>query len=247
MISTTTALSVLLIGFLGSSHCVGMCGGIIGTLTMGLPKKTSKNYQKLIPYLLLYNFGRITSYAIAGAIVGYLGGRAFSMDDTGSAILIARWMSAFFMLGVGLYLLGIPQLLLPLERVGTKFWQLIQPIGNYFLPVRSPLHALGLGLVWGWLPCGLVYSVLIMAIALGDPLKGASVMVMFGIGTLPTVLLIGSIAGKARNLIGHRWFRQSAGFIILCFGGLVALTNIRLGSDPETLLKSSFCVIPFLN
>ena len=247
MISATTAFSVLLIGFLGSSHCVGMCGGIISALTMGLPKKISSNFLQLIPYLLLYNLGRISSYAIAGAIAGYLGGRVFSMDDTGIAILVSRWMSAFFMLGVGLYLLGIPQLLLPLERVGAKFWKLLQPIGNHFLPVHSPLHAFGLGLVWGWLPCGLVYSVLIMAVALGDPLKGASVMVMFGIGTLPTVLLIGSIAGKARNLIGHRWFRQSAGFIILCFGGLVALTNISMGSDPETLLKSSFCVIPFLN
>ena len=245
MISITTALSVLLIGFLGSTHCIGMCGGIISTLTISLPKNISSRTTKLMPYLLLYNVGRITSYAVAGAIAGYLGGRVFSVDDTGTAILISRWMTAFFMLGVGLYLLGIPQLLAPVERVGVKVWQFIQPVGHHFLPVHRPLHAFGLGLVWGWLPCGLVYSVLMMAIALGDPLKGASIMVVFGAGTLPTVLLIGNVANKARHLMRHPWFRQGAGFIVLCFGSLIVLTNISLGSDPEVLFKSSFCVIPF--
>ncbi|HBA33447.1 MAG TPA: hypothetical protein DCZ12_04855 [Gammaproteobacteria bacterium] len=245
MISISTAFSVLLIGLLGSTHCVGMCGGIVGALTMGLPESVSRTPAKLFPYLMLYNLGRISSYALAGALLGFLGGSVLSIGESHTAILVSRWVAAFFVLAMGLYLLGVPQLLLPVEHAGARLWVLIKPLGSRFLPVRSPRHALGLGLVWGWLPCGLVYSVLALAIALGDPVKGALVMVVFGLGTLPMLLFLGGFASSIRALINRTWVRISAGLLVCSVGVMIVVTNVLFGADPEALYNSSFCRVPF--
>jgi sulfite exporter TauE/SafE len=127
-------------------------------------------------------------------------------------------IAALFMVALGLYLGGWWQALVMLERAGGFVWARLEPLGRRFLPVRSPLHALLLGLVWGWLPCGLVYSVLVWSIATGDPLRGAGLMFSFGLGTLPSLMLMGAVAAGLAARVRDPRTRHVAGFLVILFG-----------------------------
>jgi sulfite exporter TauE/SafE len=212
-----SGLAAFVIGLLGSVHCVGMCGGIVGALTMGLPQTIRNSTSGMLVYLLAYNIGRITSYALAGAIAGTLGSQLYSLLASELASAAGRWVSGIFMIALGIYLAGWPRLLAPIERLGARVWRHIEPLGRRFLPVNSPKHALGLGLIWGWLPCGLVYSALVWAMAAGDTLSGAQLMVAFGLGTLPMLLLMGAMARWLGGLVSKHWVRGLAGAVIIAF------------------------------
>ena len=213
-----SGLAAFLIGLLGSVHCVGMCGGIVGALTIGLPQTIRNSTSAMLTYLLAYNIGRITSYAVAGAIAGLLGSQVYSLAATEFASEAGRWISAIFMIALGIYLAGWTRILAPIERLGARVWRHIEPLGKRFLPVNSPAHALGLGLIWGWLPCGLVYSALVWAMVAGDALSGAQLMVAFGLGTLPMLLLMGATARWLGGLVSKHWVRRIAGAVIIFFG-----------------------------
>ena len=151
-----TLVSAFLVGLLGSVHCLGMCGGIVGALTLGLEDSIRRSPLRLFPYLAAYNLGRITSYAVAGALLGLASSSVIHVAPPEQARLIAKVISGGFMIALGLYLAGWWPGLVALERLGGKLWVRIEPFGRRFLPVNHPLKALALGLVWGWLPCGLV-------------------------------------------------------------------------------------------
>jgi sulfite exporter TauE/SafE len=119
---------------------------------------------------------------------------------------------------MGLYLLGLPQLVMPLEKVGGRLWRRVQPLASPFLPVRRFSQALPLGLVWGWLPCGLVYTALTSALSSGAPWRGALIMLAFGAGTLPAMLLGGLFAGRVAAAMRHRMVRLAAGIAVAGFG-----------------------------
>lgn len=211
-------ITAFLLGLLGSVHCVGMCGGIMAALTLGLPPSIRNSATAMLAYLLAYNVGRITSYMLAGALVGVLGQQIFTLTGAAMAAQIGRWLSGLFMVALGIYLAGWTRVLAPVEKAGTQVWRYIEPLGRRFLPVRRPNQALGLGLVWGWLPCGLVYSALAWALVAGDALRGAQFMVAFGLGTLPMLLLMGAAARWLGALIRQSWIRQSVGAIIVLAG-----------------------------
>ncbi|HAY28337.1 MAG TPA: hypothetical protein DIT03_02625, partial [Candidatus Accumulibacter sp.] len=181
-------LALLLIGLLGGTHCVGMCGGIVGALSMGSPARCS--------LLLSYNAGRILSYAAAGAIAGALGEASIALAGQlplrGFLYLLANLM----LIALGLYLLGVSSALAFTERLGQKLWQRLHPLTRRYLPARGPLQAFPLGLLWGWLPCGLVYSALATALSSGSAMQGAGLMLAFGVGTLPNLLLAGLLATR---------------------------------------------------
>jgi sulfite exporter TauE/SafE len=212
-----SGLTAFIIGLLGSVHCVGMCGGIVGALTIGLPQTIRNSTSVMLAYLFAYNIGRITSYAVAGAIAGTLGSQLYSLVASELASEVGRWISGIFMIALGIYLAGWTRLLAPIERIGAHAWRHIEPLGRRFLPVDSPRHALGLGLIWGWLPCGLVYSALVWAMASGDTLSGAQLMVAFGLGTLPMLLLMGATARWLGGLVRKHWIRRLAGAVIMAF------------------------------
>ena len=149
----TTIISAFTIGLLGSTHCLGMCGGIVGTINAA--KKHTDNTGEQLVFNLCYNAGRITSYVVAGGLIG-LAGSLISQSTLMSAAPVGRLTAGLIMIVLGLYLAGWPQLLAPVEKIGFHLWKLIQPFGRHFLPANSPPQAYGLGLVWGWLPCGLV-------------------------------------------------------------------------------------------
>ncbi len=208
-------LTALTIGLLGSVHCIGMCGGIVGALTLSIAPQAAVNNARLLSYLTAYNFGRITSYSIAGAIAGLLGGTLLSVIDTHIAMLFTRILTGLFLLALGLYLAGWTQFLAPIEKSGQHLWKLIQPISQRFIPIRSLSQAFATGLVWGWLPCGLVYSALIWALASGDIVIGAAIMLIFGIATLPALFLSGLSAAKFSHLTKNIWLRRLIGALLI--------------------------------
>lgn len=181
----------MLAGFVSSGHCAGMCGGIISLLSASAAPAGDNSPRPNYPVLAAYNLGRICTYAFAGLLVGSAGsvlGRALPGDVFR---LITLCVSALFMLGLAFYLAGLGSFLLRLESLGRLVWRRLEPLGRKILPVRSIGKALVLGLIWGWLPCGLVYTALAWSAVSGSALSGASLMLGFGIGTLPAVMLIG--------------------------------------------------------
>ncbi|MEH6471707.1 MAG: sulfite exporter TauE/SafE family protein [Halopseudomonas sp.] len=215
---TLPYLSAFLVGLLGGVHCLGMCGGIIGTLNLGLTPEQRNQPLTLLSYQLAYNSGRILSYTLAGAIMGGLGlllVQWLPLQAAQRALLIA---AGLFMVLLGLYLSGWWLLLNRVEKLGRYLWRRIEPMGRQLLPVRSRLQALLLGTLWGWLPCGLVYSMLISATASGSISSGALLMLAFAVGTLPNLLLMGVLTGAAAHLLQAKWTKQLSGLIIIGFG-----------------------------
>jgi sulfite exporter TauE/SafE len=215
---TGSLLSAWLVGLLGGVHCVGMCGGIVATLTAGLPREQRQRFSRQLTFQLAYNLGRIASYALAGALMGALGAVALQLAPLHLTQRLLYLIAAGFMLALGLYLGGWWQGMTRVERLGERLWRHIEPLGRPFLPVRRWWQALAVGLVWGWLPCGLVYSVLIWSAGSGGPLQGALLMLVFGLGTLPNLLGLGLLAGAAARVTEQRWLRQLAGVLVMGFG-----------------------------
>ena len=218
MTTEITWVTAFLAGLLGSIHCIGMCGGISGALTMALPAPVRTSYARLLPYLLAYSSGRIMSYMIAGTLMGALGTQLTGVLTPHTAMSIGRVISAVFMLALGVTIAGWWNALSGLEKLGGRLWRHIEPWGRGVLPPKSPVQAFGLGLVWGWLPCGLVYSALAWSLAAGGATQGGLIMLAFGLGTLPMLLALGSAARWLRQITRMRRVRQVAGVLILSFG-----------------------------
>lgn len=217
MLSDIGLLSALLVGFFGGVHCVGMCGGIVGALTLGLPERLRASPAGVWPFHIAYNLGRITSYTVAGALAGGLGAGLLQLTDLRQAQLVLQVFAAAFMAALGLYLGGWWSGLRHVERMGGALWRRVEPLGRGLLPVATPARAFLLGLLWGWLPCGLVYSVLIWALSAGGAWQGAQLMLAFGIGTLPNLLLMGVLAAKLATFVRQPWPRRVAGGLVLAF------------------------------
>ncbi len=211
-------LTAFLVGWLGGVHCLTMCGGLLGTLTLGLEAPIRRSVQLMLPYQLAYNLARITGYGLAGALVGGLGFILLQLDGLQLLQRALYALAGSVMLLLGLYLGGWWRLIAVTERLGGLLWRRLEPLGRRMLPVRTLSQAALLGFVWAWIPCGLVYSVLITAVATGDPLDGAGVMLAFGLGTLPNLLGIGLLAGAAARIAERPWIRQIAGLLVMAFG-----------------------------
>ena len=168
--------SAFLIGLAGGVHCVGMCGGIVTALRMVTPKGISP-----FPYTLTYNIGRIVSYTIAGGITGFFG--KIAADYIPLANYALSLISGIMLLLLACYLGQWYTGLTKLERLGNGIFKKIQPYSKRFLPFRTPLSAFPYGFIWGWLPCGLVYSTLTWSLASGSALQGSAIMFFFGLGT----------------------------------------------------------------
>lgn len=225
METTGTLLTAFLVGLLGGVHCVGMCSGIVGTLTAGVARPVHHRLARMIPYQLGYNAGRILGYTVAGVLMGGLGVTVAQVVPLQYGQRILYGIAAIFMILLGLYLADWWRVLTRLERFGARLWRHLEPIGRRLLPVTSPVQAFGLGLVWAWLPCGLVYSVLAWAIASGSPLQGGLLMLAFGLGTLPNLLGIGMMAGAAARLSERPMPRRIAGVTVIGLG-VLALSRL---------------------
>jgi sulfite exporter TauE/SafE len=214
-------LALFLVGLLGGTHCVGMCGGIVGALSMGVPARWSMH--------LAYNGGRILSYAAAGSIAGALGAASMGLEGQVPVRLILYFVANLMLVALGLYLLGITRALAFTERAGQALWLRLQPLTRRFLPARSAAQAFPLGLLWGWLPCGLVYSALAMALTAGSAGRGALMMLAFGLGTLPNLLLAGMLLARLNEFVRRPVVRTFSGLLVLGFGiyGFFGLMRLK--------------------
>ncbi|SCZ61936.1 sulfite exporter TauE/SafE family protein [Thiohalomonas denitrificans] len=210
--------AAFLAGLLGGVHCIGMCGGIVGALGLGLPPGVREKHYGVLPYLLGYNAGRLISYTLAGALFGGVGVVAANLLAVNQAQHVLQFVAGFFMVALGLYLGGWWFGIARLERVGGGVWRRLEPLGRKLLPVRTLPQAVAMGLVWGWLPCGLVYSILIWAIAAGSAVEGALLLLAFGLGTLPNLLAMGLFAARLAAWTRQVWVRRIAGATVIAFG-----------------------------
>jgi sulfite exporter TauE/SafE len=210
-------VALFLVGLLGGSHCVGMCGGIVGALSIQAPQG-----RLGMSAHLAYNLGRIASYGLAGSLAGALGQIAGELMPLQRTLYL---IASLMLVAMGVYLLGMTQSLSWLENRGQVVWRRIQPLTARFLPVRGAAQALPLGMLWGWLPCGLVYSALTTALASGSAGKGALLMLGFGLGTLPNLLLAGLLLVRFRRFAQARATRVVSGLLVLGYG-LFGLFNL---------------------
>lgn len=219
MIEAQTYLSAFLIGLLGGVHCVGMCGGIISALTLGVQSRdTTDSTATLFPYLLSYNLARIASYTLAGFIFGGLGSWITNLVFFNQAQIILKLFAGIFLIALGLYLANWWRGLSRIEQLGSYVWRYIEPVARRVIPVRTIPQAVTAGFIWGWLPCGLVYSVLVWALSSGSALNGSLLMLSFGLGTLPMLLVIGLFATRLRGFMQSRFVRLAAGVLVIAFG-----------------------------
>jgi sulfite exporter TauE/SafE len=224
-----------LTGLLGSTHCVGMCGGISAALTFALPAE-SRQGARLFGYQLAYNSGRLLTYTLLGAAVGML-----------AHGILAGWghnpwprvFAGLFMVVLGLYLAGWWNGLQRLERLGSGLWRHLEPLRRHILPVDHPLKAVLAGAVWGFLPCGLVYSALALALARADTVMSGAAMLAFGLGTLPALLVTGTLAGRVRQLLQRRQTRGLAGGLVICFGLWTAAFPFLPGHHHSAAMEGS--------
>ncbi len=206
-------IAVFFVGLLGGVHCLGMCGSIVGIFTAQLPKNGAR-----WPFHLAYNSGRIASYTLAGLLVGTIGQAGLLLRDSVPVQHLLYALSSLMLIALGLYLAGIWSLVRRIEQMGNVLWRRIQPLTRALLPVTSPVRALLLGTLLGWLPCGLVYSVLVTALASSHAQSGALIMLAFGLGTLPNLLFIGLFWERCRHWVQSPRVRLFAGMIVISFG-----------------------------
>lgn len=202
--------SALLIGLLGAGHCVGMCGGISSALTFAIQHDSAGKRASLI---VAYNLGRIFSYVLIGTIAATV---AAYIQHLGFPYF--RVVAGVLMILMGFYLSGWWRILTWLERGGKGLWQYLQPIGSRLLPVQNARSAFFLGAIWGWLPCGLVYTALAFSATQADAAHGALVMLAFGIGTLPAVVTGGLAAQALKSFLQSRGFRYFSAVLMILFG-----------------------------
>lgn len=225
----TSLIAAFMIGVLGAGHCIAMCGGISGAIAHAGQQSSSKP-TALTP--LFYNLGRITSYTLIGAIVGYTAQIGLSFGPGYDLLVILRLVSGATLILIGLYIAQLNSAILQLEKVGRLLWRYIQPLARQFLPLKTPYHAFPLGFLWGWLPCGLVYSSLTLALSTGSSLDAALTMFAFGLGTFPIMFLVGSLSSKFNSLIQNSKFKKCSGLLLVLFGShVIYIAIVQLSAN----------------
>lgn len=201
--------SGLLIGLAGAGHCLGMCGGLASMLSVGQHSSTIK--------IVAYNLGRIFSYSLFTLVLAST--LLFGLSEHYSALMVPlRTFAGILLVFMGLYVCGLSRLILKVESLGRYLWRLIQPAAKSFLPIQNPAQALAAGFVWGWLPCGLVYSTVLWATSLGSIPLSMMAMLGFAIGTLPTMLVAGLFAQQLKTLWQQLYLKWIFGTLIILYG-----------------------------
>lgn len=202
-------LTLFLIGFLGGGHCVGMCGGLSSAFALQLPPHIPR-----FGLIVLLNIGRISSYVAIGILLGTLGQVGISLDQT-RGLQNGLFVAAnVLLLLLGLYLAGLSSAVQRVEGLGKPIWQRLNPLLNRLLPIRRLSSALMVGMLWGWLPCGLVYSASLYALGSGNAWQGGLLMLAFALGTLPNLLAMGWFASQLKGFLQHRMVRLLAGLSV---------------------------------
>ena len=207
-------ISAFLLGLMGSSHCISMCGGISAALGF---QNEQKDWR-----LISYNLGRLFTYTVIGIAAGLIGSEVtLAMPLLGPGL---RTLAGLLLMAMGLYLAGWWMGLTKLEAAGQRIWRHIQPVTSKLLPINNHRQAFSLGLLWGFLPCGLVYSTLSWALATANWQLSGLLMLAFGLGTLPGMLITGFAGKTVLAFLRQKQARIVAACLMIALGGLTALT-----------------------
>jgi sulfite exporter TauE/SafE len=225
LLDVSALLTAFFVGLLGSGHCFGMCGGIaagLGSLTVD--EKSEGQVKHRFTSAFLFNLGRILSYAMLGIV------SATVLAGVGKVLNVPQWsMILRFITALMIFLIGIQflfnwQTLASIERVGAKVWKRVLPLAVKASALPGGSGRLLLGLCWGLLPCGLVYSVILTASASGSAVSGATVMLAFGLGTMPSMLGMSLAAPALAAMLSDRWTRKLMGAALI----LLAVISVSL-------------------
>ena len=253
-------LPMFLVGLLGSVHCAGMCGGIVGALSAAprraaaavgrgafpVPVRTvpARQASHGLARVAAYNAGRIASYAAAGALAGGVAGgvaRGGALVGLPALQALAFWGANLMLVALGLYLMEAWRGLAWLEAGGATLWRHVAPLLRRVGPPDTTARMFAAGALWGWLPCAMVYSALASAMLSASPFGGAAIMLAFGLGTLPMLAALGLAGQRARAWLQWRPVRTACGLLILGFG-LLGLGRAS-GGLPSSWLDT-LCLTP---
>lgn len=231
MINEYGIVGAFIVGLMGAAHCVGMCAGIVGALSsqqakhhnlslgqLTHPKQKSSPFAQQLMLVLSYNVGRISSYTLAGAVVGGFSSGLGLLFNIDAYLLFLRAIAGLMMVATGLYIAQFWTGVMKVEYIGKFIWRGLAPIAQKLVPVRTSPQAILAGLLWGWLPCGLVYSTLTWSVAANSALEGGLIMLAFGLGTLPALLSMGMAATQLSYWVQKKAVRQFSGIILIVFG-----------------------------
>lgn len=248
-----TLLSVFLLGLLGGFHCAGMCGGIVSVIGANAGRRrpsgpavaipvVAERPARALPLLVGYNAGRIATYTAIGALAGALGSAAALAQGLLPVQQTAFVVANLVLIAIGLYLTGVLRALGVLEAAGQRMWRRIAPVASRMLAAERTSSAFAAGLVWGLVPCGMVYGVLIAALVSGSSGQGAALMLAFGLGTMPNLLALGWSARTARRWLERRAVRIAAGVLVIAFG-VAGLARLDPGAHLHAVVDA--CVSLF--
>lgn len=197
----------------------------MGALSLSLPAEVRQNKATMVSFVALFNIGRIISYTAAGLVAGAFGVEILKAVGLENAHTVLRHLGVIFMVAIGFYLAGWFPQMARVEKIGQPIWKRVEPIARKLMPINSSSRALVYGMAWGWLPCGLVYVVLLMTVTAGSAIQGASMMMAFGLGTLPTMLSAGVMASWVRRFTQSARTRQIIGILII----VMAIASLFFG------------------
>lgn len=230
----TAWIAALLLALAGGGHCAGMCGGIAGALSL-----SPGGRARPVLFTLAYHVGRTFSYLLAGALAGALGQAGLALRGTLAVQQALFAFASIALLGAGLYVAGYAPFVRHVESAGSVIWRRVEPWSRPLIPATTPARAAVLGMVWGWLPCGMVYGALLLALGSGSVAAGALTMGAFALGTLPSLVAVSVLARKAGSRTARPWVRRTAGLVIAALGifGLV-----QLGLHAASM--NDLCILP---
>jgi sulfite exporter TauE/SafE len=206
MIDATQASTAFFLGLSGAGHCLGMCGGIAAALNLGGARS---------PVITLaYHTGRITSYTLLGALLGF----AAASIDIGVWTIGLRYLAGLLLIGMGLYIANWWRGMALLEQAGSRLWQPVQRLSSKWLPLRRWPQGFALGLCWGLMPCGLIYSSLAWAATAQNATSSALMMLLFGVGTLPAMLATSLGAERLQAFLRQRGLKLVIALLLIGSG-----------------------------
>lgn len=207
-------------GISGAGHCVAMCGSLTMAVGFAIPKSKS-----FLLYNVVISSGRICGYVTVGLLVNLLGQSMVRLS--GGLIFHLSLMSSLLMFGVALHILKINHWVLQTERLGKSIDRFLQPLKKRLLPVDSVGKAFSYGALWGFLPCGLVYTALTFALISPSSFEAGLVMLCFGLGTLPTLVLFGSFSHRLRDILNRYFVRLLMGILVLILAVFQAINTLE--------------------
>ncbi len=228
MTGALTIGAALLLGLVASGHCIVMCGGISAALGIATARRADGRPQ--VRLLVAYQLGRILSYTLAGLLIGGVFGAVVGLLDIEAVRRTLRAMSAVALLLGALVVFG--RVRDPGAGVGRALWSKLAPLGRRLLPVNSLPRAIAFGMVWGWMPCGIVYTVLLIASLQVNALDAAATMAAFGLGTAPAMLATAFGAHRFLGFTARPAGRRIAGTVLVACALLTLVTPWLVSSAP---------------